>query len=188
MSRETMQQALDALKDLNEQCRLQGLALPAEIDTAIAALRAALSEPVQQEQPEIRVIPPADAGVQPIAWMHTKIDNTVITHRPMDIERRPDYWIPLYDHPAAPPADYVLVPVEPSDGLLMSMAIRYDHGLGMDCYYDALYGEGEQKKRLDAALRTMRQLHEEVVGKGFYSQERDAEYKAMLSAAKKGGE
>lgn len=30
----------------------------------------------------------------------------------------------------------VIVPVEPTDELLMSMAVRYDHGLGVPGYYD----------------------------------------------------
>lgn len=60
-----------------------------------------------------------------------------------------------------------LVPVEPTEELLRSMAVRYDHGLGCPGYYDQ-FGEGEQEKRLRATMTTMRQLHEEVVGTGFY--------------------
>jgi hypothetical protein len=60
-----------------------------------------------------------------------------------------------------------LVPVEPTDELLRSMAVRYDHGLGCPGYYDQ-FGEGEHEKRLRAAMTTMRQLHEEVVGAGFH--------------------
>jgi hypothetical protein len=47
-------------------------------------------------------------------------------------------------HPAPPkeslaavvPKGYVVVPVEPTDELLLSMAVRYDHGLGIPGYYD----------------------------------------------------
>lgn len=69
------------------------------------------------------------------------------------------------------PKGYVLVPIEPTDALLKSMAVRYDHGLAIDGYYDQelFAGSGiSHARRLESALRTMRQLHEEVVGTGFY--------------------
>lgn len=79
-----------------------------------------------------------------------------------------------------------VVPVEPTPGLLMSMAIRYDHGLGVPGYYDSLSEAFSIKghkgpmpthdERLQSTLRTMRQLHEEVVGTGFYRPEKEAEY------------
>lgn len=63
--------------------------------------------------------------------------------------------------------DNITVPINPPDSLLLSMAIRYDHGLGVPGYYDML-GAGEHQKRLNSTLTVMRQLHQEVVGKGFY--------------------
>ncbi len=68
-------------------------------------------------------------------------------------------------------AGWKLVPVEPTPELLRSMAMRYDHGLGMPGYYDQpIFGAENvgHAKRLEATIRTMRQLHEEVVGAGFY--------------------
>ena len=38
--------------------------------------------------------PPAQQ--EPVAWMHTMIDDVVIGHRPADIARHPDRWTPLY--------------------------------------------------------------------------------------------
>lgn len=67
------------------------------------------------------------------------------------------------------------IPREPSPGLLMSMALRYDHGLACPGYYD-MFGEGEHEKRLSHALRLMRKLYEEVSGEGFYLPEREAFY------------
>ena len=67
-----------------------------------------------------------------------------------------------------------LVPIEPPPGLLMSMAIRSDHGLGIPGYYDqpllikANYGV-THARLLELALSEMRKIHEEVVGTGFYS-------------------
>lgn len=60
-----------------------------------------------------------------------------------------------------------LIPTEPSDALLKSMAIRYDHGLAIPGYYDQTMFKSDtsHKERLES---TMRQLHEEVVGMGFY--------------------
>jgi hypothetical protein len=72
-----------------------------------------------------------------------------------------------------------MVPEEPSPGLLMSMAVRFDHGLGMPGYYDDPMFNRQgvtHAMRLENALTTMRQLHEEVVGKGFYKREREAQY------------
>lgn len=79
---------------------------------------------------------------------------------------------------------------QPPLGLLMSMAIRYDHGLAMPGYYDHinnLLGQGKKidglpthAQRLESTLRTMRQLWEEVAGDGFYSPEKDERYAAMV--------
>lgn len=78
------------------------------------------------------------------------------------------------------PKGHVVVPSEPTNTLLMSMAVRYDHGLGIPGYYDQELFSGSgitHAQRLQAALTTMRQLHEEVVGKGFYRAENDGELK-----------
>lgn len=80
------------------------------------------------------------------------------------------------------------MPQEPPPGLLMSMAIRYDHGLGMPGYYDSLNqctsipGGPTHAQRLESTLRTMRQLYEEVSGYGFYSKAREAEYAALADS------
>lgn len=81
------------------------------------------------------------------------------------------------DHMAQ--AGLVLVPQEPTPGLLMCMAIRHDHALGCPGYYDQplFAGQlGSHQKRLDAALREMKKLHEEVVGQGFYRPDRERAY------------
>lgn len=85
-------------------------------------------------------------------------------------------------------ADAVMVPKEPSEGVLVSMAIRYDHGLGVPGYYDQpLFGaeNGGHKRRMESTVAKMRQLYEEVVGAGFYSREREEEYAAL--ARQQGG-
>lgn len=66
---------------------------------------------------------------------------------------------------------WVRVPREPSEELLRSMAIRYDHGLGVPGYYDQpIFGAENvgHARRLESTMATMRQLHEEVVGTGFH--------------------
>lgn len=77
------------------------------------------------------------------------------------------------------------LPKDPPPGLLMSMAIRFDHGLGVPGYYDTLglLSDGlSHAKRLESTLRIMRQLYEEVSGYGFYSRAREAEYAAMADS------
>lgn len=68
----------------------------------------------------------------------------------------------------------VTVPIEPPAALLRSMAIRYDHGLGVPGYYDQQIFGAENighARRMESTITTMRQLYEEVVGKGFYRPE-----------------
>lgn len=92
--------------------------------------------------------------------------------------------------PAANAAqDVVTIPVNPTDGLLMSMALRYDHGLGLAGYYDQFpRWEGDtHEKRLAATISDMRKIHEEVVGTGFYRPEKEADYIAMKTPAKREG-
>lgn len=81
-----------------------------------------------------------------------------------------------------------LVPVKPTDGLLMSMAMRWDHGLGCPGYYDQPFfsGQPSHAQRLRVALSSMRQLHEEVVGSGFYSADREGFYLERLPAPPEG--
>lgn len=71
------------------------------------------------------------------------------------------------------------IPTIPSTGLLMSMAIRYDHGLGVPGYYDMLLGPGEHQKKVKAALALMAKLYEEVSGQGFYHPDREDHYQAL---------
>lgn len=87
------------------------------------------------------------------------------------------------------------VPRTPPIGLLMSMAVRMDHALACPGYYDQpmqQVGAGGQShaQMLEAAMRQMRQIYEEVSGYGFYRPERDDEYVALHDAtqASEGGE
>lgn len=81
---------------------------------------------------------------------------------------------------------FVVVPKEPGPGVLMSMALRADHGLGCPGYYDqpmtATPGV-THARRLEVALEEARRQYEEVVGTGFYRPEREEEYRAMIAAA-----
>lgn len=111
----------------------------------------------------------------------------------------PVHWEPNEGYPimaalSPPPSDHVgmrervALPVEPPPGLLMSMAIRYDHGLGCPGYYDQSFFGAEKishEKRLESALTTMRQLYDEVAGYGFYSPDKEAECAGQAKAALK---
>ena len=71
---------------------------------------------------------------------------------------------------------------EPALGLLMSMAIRYDHALGMPGYYDSdVYKHlgVTHQQRLENTISTMRQLWQETAGQGFWSPEKDLYYREL---------
>jgi len=76
---------------------------------------------------------------------------------------------------------------EPPPGLLMSMALLYDYGLGYPGYYDEMkFGELQgpsHAQRLESTLATMRQLFDEIVGQGFYSTDKEEFYAAMKDRA-----
>ena len=80
----------------------------------------------------------------------------------------------------------VSVPVEPPRELLMSMALRLDHGLGCPGYYDQpIFGSGvgvTHAQRLESALSDMRKVYEEVTGQGFYSPANAERYSALLAS------
>jgi len=86
--------SLDALKEINKlSIGKNAISLPAEIDTAMDALRAALAEPEQK----------------PVAWMYDflntdnreEVIRNWVTQDPSDIEREKGFNVrPLY---AAPP-------------------------------------------------------------------------------------
>ena len=77
--------------------------------------------------------------------------------------------------------DHIIVPKTPPKGLLESMAMRYNHSFHMECKLtdEEILKEREEgnffahqyltRREKDAILETMRQLHEEVVGEGFYN-------------------
>jgi hypothetical protein len=80
------------------------------------------------------------------------------------------------------------LPKEPPPGLLISMALRQDHGLGVPGYYDATpWGDApvaeRHWRRFQGAVNAMRQLYEEASGHGFWSPENDCEYVATYVAA-----
>jgi hypothetical protein len=75
---------------------------------------------------------------------------------------------------------YVLVPVKPSPGLLVSMATRYAHDFGLDADADeanpSSFQMGYTSDQRAGLLCIMGQLHQEVVGTGFYSEDREESY------------
>lgn len=79
----------------------------------------------------------------------------------------------------------VNLPKEPPIGLLMSIAIRLDHGLGIPGYYDQFEPGGHEIK-LKLALSDARRAYEEISGQGFYRPERDTQYAAIAAYEKEG--
>ena len=82
-----------------------------------------------------------------------------------------------------------LLPKDAPPGLLMSMAMRFDHALGCPGYYDSELMQAvnhgiSHARMLESTLSQMRQLYEEVSGHGFYRPEKEAEYAAIRSQEK----
>lgn len=84
-------------------------------------------------------------------------------------------------------AKSAIVPLEPTPGLLVSMALRDDHGFlaaGPD-ETDAPLACGPTQAARESRLRDMVKVHEEVVGTGFYGPKREAFYvEGMASLAR----
>jgi len=121
--------------------------------------------------PEEYASPPTPTS-EPVAWAVFAPNGRIrLWSRESGIAKRfaGKQGLPLTPLYAATPV--VSLPQEPPAGLLMSMALRFDHGLGCGGYYDAICGDGEHQKRLESTLTVMRQLYEEVSGHGFYSLE-----------------
>ena len=85
---EALKLALEALEELQGGCTDHNdgtvEAITVWCPEVITAIREALAEQPAQPQQE------------PVAWMHTMIDDVVIGHRPADIDRHPERWTPLY--------------------------------------------------------------------------------------------
>ncbi len=82
--------------------------------------------------------------------------------------------------------------IKPTLGLLMSMAIRSDHAIGVPGYYDQMvFGKLEGPShavRLKILLADMKKVWEEVTGHGFYKPEKEDIYAAMAKKALGGEE
>ncbi len=72
---------------------------------------------------------------------------------------------------------WVRVPITPSPGLINSMCIRYAHDFGVDKQEIAKgVTTGWTKEEREALRTTMRQIHQEVVGTGYYRPDLEDNY------------
>lgn len=78
----------------------------------------------------------------------------------------------------------VMVPVIPSRGRLISMAIRYDHGFLVD-HSGEFPVSGTKPEHREGLLTTMKQLYGEAIGVGFYTPEREDHYVGLYERAMK---
>jgi hypothetical protein len=93
-----------------------------------------------------------------------------------DLHRLCKEYLAALRQPRAPE-----IPEEPSIGLVNSMCFRFAHDFGLP--KDAL-GQGFTEQERDSLRRQMRQVYEEISGRGFYRPEREQDYCNMLTAAK----
>lgn len=100
-----------------------------------------------------------------------------------EAKRLLDYFNREWTKPGAEILPFELPKMDPPMGLLMSMAIRADHGLAIPGYYDQDIfnkdGRVTHTDRLTFSMMSMRQLWEEVVGQGFYKPEKEEAYAAQ---------
>ena len=98
---------------------------------------------------------------------HTARDERV---RSLDKDKKENYKQAADQDSYSVPEGWKLVPINPPDACITSMAVRSDHGLAIPGYYD----NGLQRdpvghnQRLEATKTEMRQLYEEAIGEGFY--------------------
>ena len=103
--RQLMQQALDALNSPNfgvhsraiaalherlAHCDRCGKKLGGEGD-----IHTCTPDPIGDAQDRLIAELAAQPEQEPVAWMHTMIDDVVIGHRPADLNRHPERWKPL---------------------------------------------------------------------------------------------
>lgn len=77
----------------------------------------------------------------------------------------------------------VNIPVDPPLGLLISMALRYDHSLGDRSYYThniQPFSKITWERKMNDTINLMRQVYEEVSGNGFYKPELEEKYTSIL--------
>ena len=81
----------DALTVLNNMVRYVSNVWPGKtaMQVLIECEEAMLTTPPAQPTPM----------QEPVAWMHTMIDDVVIGHRPADLNLHPERWMPLYKDP-----------------------------------------------------------------------------------------
>lgn len=90
------------------------------------------------------------------------------------------------DQPEPSHSDRATFPLEPTDGLLMSMAMRFDHSIASPGLHDRINDlfpdSATHAQTLASTIATMRQLHEEVVGTGYYSPELEGFYAGLYAS------
>ena len=79
---EALKLALEALEQL-DGIDTETECVTIDVGDVMNTIKEALAQPVQE----------------PVAWMHTMIDDVVIGHRPADLNRHPERWKPLYKDP-----------------------------------------------------------------------------------------
>ena len=72
-----------------------------------------------------------------------------------------------------------VLPEEPAEGLLNSMAICYDHAFGVQLFNE---DEEKHKERQRRILVLMRKFYDEIAGYGYYKYKENPNQKKILSA------
>lgn len=75
---------------------------------------------------------------------------------------------------------HVLVPKTPSRGMLISMALREDHSFCAPVQEIGGITLGLSQAERESRLRTMARIYEEIVGAGFYREDREDFYLSMI--------
>jgi hypothetical protein len=83
------------IKDFHERCNKHP-----DHQTGMISYRM-IERRLQEEIEELRqYIEQREQSLQkPVAWMHTSIEDNIISHKPADLKRHPERWTALYPAP-----------------------------------------------------------------------------------------
>jgi hypothetical protein len=146
--RDLMQQALEALETADE------FDFWLKQESIVKALRERLAQ-IEKEpfgnSEQLAQPAPVQPEQEPVAWMHTMIDDVVIGHRPADLNRHPERWKPLCATPPAAERNKLA-------SWMMAQGYATGHGDTIEQLLDELRWQVRESER-EACAKVCDELH-----------------------------